>query len=330
MGFSCVSMVLAHEEAGDLVLTVGPYQPRDIPNALEADARDGLAKLEQDDRETLPFELADIPLASADAVPEVAAWCAEHFAIPDGGAAREPASPVGDAGAEPPRRRRKTAAGLPVSWAQDIVSALAAGDSDKGRGVIRSLLEEVEGPSRKRLALQRHRAHRILASVLEAAEFAGIPTLGVEQRMERFLRESALCRDEATLRRWVMKTLAPLKPSRAKDVPSGHADWLKPLDAYLDARVPEPITLEEAAAALELNPSTLTKRLQRKFRLSFSDYVGRFRVQRAKELLGRTLLSTREVARRVGLNDTSNFSKLFRRHTGLTPAQYRKQLDSKR
>ena len=66
-------------------------------------------------------------------------------------------------------------------------------------------------------------------------------------------------------------------------------------------------------------PSAVTHRLQRRFGLSYSEYLGRLRAEKAKELLRRTRLGIAEVASRVGINDSSNLGRLFRRHVGMSP-----------
>ena len=94
-------------------------------------------------------------------------------------------------------------------------------------------------------------------------------------------------------------------------------------------RIPGPVTLAEVARQLGEHPTTLTHRLQRKFEMSFSEYVGRLRVDKAKELLRKTRLGAGEVARRVGTSDPSNFSKLFRKYEGMSPSEYRQRFGRK-
>ena len=89
--------------------------------------------------------------------------------------------------------------------------------------------------------------------------------------------------------------------------------------------LPEPVTLGEVAESLGQQPSTVTRRLQRQFGMSFTQYVGRLRVDKAKDLLRRTKLTVGQVARRVGIDDASNFGKLFRKFEGMAPLEYRKR-----
>jgi transcriptional regulator GlxA family with amidase domain len=60
------------------------------------------------------------------------------------------------------------------------------------------------------------------------------------------------------------------------------------------------------------------------------DYVQSLRLEEAKQILETTTLAIEAVAQEVGYEDTSFFSRLFRRRTGITPAQYRKRFASLR
>lgn len=60
------------------------------------------------------------------------------------------------------------------------------------------------------------------------------------------------------------------------------------------------------------------------------DYAQSLRLEEAKQMLETTDLSVEAVAHEVGYEDSSSFSRLFRRKTGITPAQYRKRFVSLR
>ena len=62
--------------------------------------------------------------------------------------------------------------------------------------------------------------------------------------------------------------------------------------------------------------------------LSPNDYLLRFRIRKAQDLLVRTDLSVREIARMVGIPDSGYFSIMFRRQTGHTPTIYRERSQS--
>lgn len=83
-------------------------------------------------------------------------------------------------------------------------------------------------------------------------------------------------------------------------------------------------TLEEVASALHVSTRTLKRRLQEEGR-NFRALVDHVLRERATQMLQEEGLSVSEVAFRLGYNDVSNFSRAFRRWTGQSPSDFRKE-----
>jgi transcriptional regulator GlxA family with amidase domain len=56
---------------------------------------------------------------------------------------------------------------------------------------------------------------------------------------------------------------------------------------------------------------------------TFREHLTAVRMERAADLLLRTPLTVRDVARRVGYRQPAQFAKAFRRHHGAAPSEYR-------
>ena len=83
-------------------------------------------------------------------------------------------------------------------------------------------------------------------------------------------------------------------------------------------------TLEEVADTLHVSTRTLKRRLQDEGR-NFRALVDHVLCERATQMLQEEGLSVSEVAFRLGYNDVSNFSRAFRRWTGVSPSDFRKE-----
>lgn len=59
---------------------------------------------------------------------------------------------------------------------------------------------------------------------------------------------------------------------------------------------------------------------------TFLEYLTSYRIERAEELLRQTDIPVREIAPRVGYTDANYFTKVFKRHCGCTPTDYRSRL----
>lgn len=92
---------------------------------------------------------------------------------------------------------------------------------------------------------------------------------------------------------------------------------------YLEVHCTEAITLNQVAGHLFLNPSYFSKIFHEKTGETFSKYLIRLRMEKAKNLLKVSTLKIYEVAEQVGYQDFRHFVKLFKDQEGMTPAQYR-------
>jgi two-component system, response regulator YesN len=83
------------------------------------------------------------------------------------------------------------------------------------------------------------------------------------------------------------------------------------------------ISLEYLAAKVFLTPTYLSYLFKREVKESLIKYVNRYRLERAKALLGDTNIKIIDISNRVGFASQSYFCTIFKNYYGITPAQYR-------
>ena len=94
--------------------------------------------------------------------------------------------------------------------------------------------------------------------------------------------------------------------------------------AYLHQNYDRPLSRGEIAQAIGASEDYLSRIFRQELGLSPWDYLHRYRIKQAKELLTRTNASVMDVALQVGFNDRSYFSRVFRELVGTSPGEYRK------
>jgi len=97
--------------------------------------------------------------------------------------------------------------------------------------------------------------------------------------------------------------------------------------AYLHQNYARPLARWEIAEGIGVSEDYLSRVFNRELGISPWDYLNRYRVSRAKELLCLTHDSISRIGRRVGFSDPAYFSRVFRRITGVSPRAYREQPD---
>ena len=98
--------------------------------------------------------------------------------------------------------------------------------------------------------------------------------------------------------------------------------WLKRATEFIHERFYEGLTLNDISAAVSVHPVHLSRVFRQHHRCTIGDYIRRLRVEyAARQILNskRTLL---EIATSAGFSDQSHFSRVFKRHTGMTPTEY--------
>jgi len=100
--------------------------------------------------------------------------------------------------------------------------------------------------------------------------------------------------------------------------------WVDSVRALLVCRDRRYPTLPEVARQLHVSDRTLKRKLADQG-LKFSDLLDSVRLKNAKNLLDHSTLQVEEIALNLGYQNSANFSKAFRRWSGLTPSEYRKR-----
>jgi two-component system, response regulator YesN len=83
------------------------------------------------------------------------------------------------------------------------------------------------------------------------------------------------------------------------------------------------ISLKTIAVKFYLNPSYLGQKFKNKTGRLFSDYLRNLRMEEAKKILTVRGMKASEVALKVGYNDPNYFYKVFKKYTGVYPAEYK-------
>ena len=96
--------------------------------------------------------------------------------------------------------------------------------------------------------------------------------------------------------------------------------------AHIAGHYGDPIGLDEMAGAMHVSTFYFCKMFKKATGLTFTDYLGRVRVERAKNLLQNPHLRISEIAYTVGFQSLTHFNRIFRKVTGDAPTDFREKL----
>ncbi|MBR0373414.1 MAG: phosphoenolpyruvate hydrolase family protein [Mogibacterium sp.] len=101
------------------------------------------------------------------------------------------------------------------------------------------------------------------------------------------------------------------------------ATYIRTVRDYIAQHYNSKVQLGDLALLLNVSLSYLSTKFAAEVGCSFTEYLLRYRMDKAAELLQEGGLSCKEVAERVGYEDYAQFSKMFKQYKGASPAQFR-------
>lgn len=129
-----------------------------------------------------------------------------------------------------------------------------------------------------------------------------------------------------------MKALVPLHFNMLKTYTRlvwehrhNHADGSISVRAhrYIDAHIAEKLTGQEIADALGISRTYLSSQFKQETGTSLNDFINQTKIDEAKILLTTTDLPLSEIAGQLSFSSQSHLHTVFKKMTGVTPAEYR-------
>jgi YesN/AraC family two-component response regulator len=102
-----------------------------------------------------------------------------------------------------------------------------------------------------------------------------------------------------------------------------HTELLSSIIDYMKLNYRERLTLEEVAKRFFISAPYLSKIFKDETDFGFNRLLNTIRIDKSKDMLVRSEASVSEIASNIGYEDQSYFTKVFKRHTGTTPKEYR-------
>lgn len=127
---------------------------------------------------------------------------------------------------------------------------------------------------------------------------------------------------------YLLKQLPPtfsIKSQHQKKPVSLDESRAKDIIRFIETHYADPITLDDIADAIHVSRSECCRCMKRCMEISPFEYLIRFRIFAAANLLieRQKPISMSALATHVGFNSSSYFNKLFKKYLGCTPSQYR-------
>lgn len=214
----------------------------------------------------------------------------------------------------------------PIELEKELIASVQMGDKNQAKQIINRFLNEIFSYASGDLEIVKAKLYEFTAFLSRSAVEAGAPlaTLtGVIRKSSLLLLENAdfsdICRETVEI---LDGFIDAVYESRGKKNTSEH---LYKAIQYINAHYFEDLNLDILAQNVFVSSYYLSHLFRREMGVTFSDYLTKVRVSRAKELLMEGRL-VEDVSECVGYRDGNYFIKIFKKYVGVTPSKYRKSV----
>ncbi|MDR1986563.1 MAG: helix-turn-helix domain-containing protein [Treponema sp.] len=278
--------------------------------------------------------LADIPERTYDEIKAMAQtlqFCTEYLTSSDEGtnevikymAERKPAMPHSCARNKP---HTPPAPGYPLDKERMLLAALRRGDNEKGRAILKELLELMAITSPGNFEFIQLRAIELVVllsrEILTVDRSEDGKALETNNRYLKKIQESRTIEDLTETMQGIIDRMAG-RIFSFQGV--RHASALRKAERFIWENYTRKLCLQEVADASGLSAPYFSTIFKEEMGENLSSYLNRLRVEKAALLLTETDLSLNEIAGTCGFEEQSWFSKIFKSYTGINPRKYREQ-----
>lgn len=182
-----------------------------------------------------------------------------------------------------------------------------------------------------------------LYSILEEKSFGSLATLRAEvigllmflcrevQSGEgaNLIRSLSVVEDSEVLRKTALYWLDSFIDGLREEREQSRSHVFRRALLYIEQKYKKDISMEHIAECVNLSPHYFSKLFKQHAGETFIDHITGLRIKEAKQLIEQQRLSLKEICYEVGYKDPNYFSRVFKKATGITPSEYRQQIEKK-
>lgn len=172
-----------------------------------------------------------------------------------------------------------------------------------------------------------HWQHLVVVAITlctRAAIEGGLPPAEAYRISDYYIQKSESCKEISDLVTWRNRAVKELA-QRVCHINSTVqvSNYVEKAKNYIAAHYREKVYLDEIAEKLSISPTYLSKLFVKETRERLQDYIVRFRVERAANLLMYSEESISDIAEYVNFPSQSYLGKVFKKYKKMTPQKYR-------
>ena len=126
-------------------------------------------------------------------------------------------------------------------------------------------------------------------------------------------------------KRWMSRHVEPI----ATEEPQAEESIVDAICRYIHEHVGRALSREDIAAYVNLSPEYVSRIFHKEKQVVLSSYIQRVKIDAAKRALTESRLTISDIAGKLGFENFAYFSKVFKKLEGMSPVDYRKDIQKK-
>ncbi|MDR1950362.1 MAG: PocR ligand-binding domain-containing protein [Spirochaetaceae bacterium] len=220
--------------------------------------------------------------------------------------------------------KRASVSVYPIEIEKELIAFVQGGNKQQATKILNNLLSGIFCFAEGNMDTIRVKIFELIAFLSRAAVDAGAPLRDVNSITQDSFD---ICEDNTDFEKLCFLTTRAMErfidtvyQNRRTKKTSEHLT--KAID-YILLHYADELTLDRVAKAVFVSDYYLSHLFRKEMNMTFSNYICRVRINRAKELLKKDKSSQiQEISEKVGFNDANYFAKIFKKFTGVTPKEY--------
>jgi two-component system response regulator YesN len=122
---------------------------------------------------------------------------------------------------------------------------------------------------------------------------------------------------------WAVGVLESMESGSIREFKDGKNQLISKIHRFIETHIAQDVSLQTIADHVTLHPVYLSSMYKQEMKENISDFIMRYRMEKAAVMLGSTDIKIYELASQMGFQNPPYFSKLFKNYYGVTPQEYR-------
>ena len=211
----------------------------------------------------------------------------------------------------------------PLEKEKELISLISIGDKSGSQRVLNEIFGHIFFSTGGNFEVIKARVLELVVLLSRAALEGGADIEQIFGLNYNYLSQTNNYKTVEELTFWLSKIMARFTDCVFNLTEVKHVDIIYKAISYIKNNYMNKLTLEDVASHVFLSPSYFSKIFKEEMKSNFNTYLNQIRIEVAKKLLADDTVVLVDISSRVGYEDQSYFSKVFKKMTGVSPGKFR-------